>query len=358
MVAWKTQFGNGLCTGRGKELTMARELGVTDGSVLPLLANALIDQGKFDRAISLEPQTKMSPDAEADLFVAQGNAFLALNKPEEAAKRFEQALFRDKMSLAAVVGKARLALAERKTPEARALLDSVFKINPNYAQAWSLLGDIENMENNAQGAQDDYTKAIKFGTNVVKKNGDLLKRAKVKVVLKDYDSAQTDLNQLVKYAPHHVGVNYVQGLLYFSQQQYQNAQKALEEALKSQPDHFLAMYYLAATKYFLGIQGQAQMLCSKILQVSPQFIPGRKLLGMIELENGNYDEVEKLIRPIVAARSEDIVALNILAAALLQQGKTDEAISLLQKVVEIQPDSAAAQMRLGAWSPYAEVNNR
>ena len=57
---------------------------------------------------------------------------------------------------------------------------------------------------------------------------------------------------------------------------------------------------------------------------------------------------EELMRPVVASQEDDVEALNLLANALLKQDKTDEAIELLEKAASLQPDSAVAQLRLGA----------
>ena len=65
------------------------------------------------------------------------------------------------------------------------------------------------------------------------------------------------------------------------------------------------------------------------------------------LNNQDYNDAEEFIRPVIEKNPTDVDALNQLATILFKQGKTEDANNLLRKIVALQPDSPAAQIRLG-----------
>ena len=327
-----------------KELTRARELGVADDSTLPLLANALLLQGKSDEVLALESD-RLSSVGESEVLVAKGLALMVKGKVDEAVPLIDKALSLDSQSDSAHVAKARILAIKRDYQEARDELNGVFERNASYAQAWSLLGDIELNEQHFELAENAYGKAIEYGANSL---GDRLKRAQLLIQQKRYDEAQKDVDVLKKSAPRHAGVNYAQGLIYYLQDNLPEAQTAFEQAVLGNDRYLPPVYFLALTHFRQGNMAQAEQSAIELLAAAPDSPHSRKLMARINFENQQYDKVEELLRPVVILDDEDIVALNFLSSALLKQGKTEEAIGLLQKVVDLQPDSPEAQLRLGA----------
>lgn len=340
----KTQLEIGNAAAAEKELARARELGVVDESVLPLLARAWLEQAKFEQVLKVELSSSLSPGTRAELLAAQGSALLSQNLPEAAAGRFEQALSAEPTSLAALTGMARLLAAKRDLAEARQLLTTAFETDQTYAPAWSLLGDIELLEQRPKEAEAAYTQAIKYraGNKAAR-----LKRATVRIELQEFDKAQADLDVLNKQAAEHPDFSYIQGLLYFQQKRYPEAREALQLTLSHDPQHLRAMFYIGAIQFAAGNREQAKEMISRFARAAPGYIPGRKLLAFVKVQEGDYAGIEKLMRPVVAARNDDVLALKLLAFSLLKQGKSEEGIKLLEKAAELQPESAVAQASLG-----------
>ena len=107
---------------------------------------------------------------------------------------------------------ARLYLAEKNVELARKELEAVFHIDPDYAPAWSLLGNIEQFEQHPDLAEIAYSNAIE---NRVNNLGDYLNRALVRINLQKIDEAQKDVNKLMARAPKNAGANYAQGLIHY-----------------------------------------------------------------------------------------------------------------------------------------------
>ncbi len=327
-----------------KELRKAGELGVTGESVLPLLAQVYLRQGRYEAVDELVIEAGFSKRSQASMMTSLGLAQLARGDMDGASASIERALSRAPDSAYARYGRARLSVARKKPTEARRLLGQILEQHPDYAPAWSLLGDLELEDRDMEAAEQSLTKAID-GRRA--NTEDLLKRALVRIQLQRYDKAQEDLDRLKSRVPKHPGVNYEQGLVYFLQKRYPEAQDAFEQALSAKEDYLPVLYYLGATHYLLGNSGQSEHYLNRFLAANPGYIPARKLAAVQALEQRNYARVEELMRPVVANRETDVAAINLLANALIGQGRTDQGIRLLEQAVQLQPDSASARTRLG-----------
>ncbi len=335
----------GNIAGAEKELRRAIELGLADGSVLPLLARVLLAQGKYDELQALSLEKLVAKDQKAGVLASQGLGKLAQEKADWAAMKIDRALSLDPQSAYAGVAKAHLLIAKEKYDLAQKELDRVLELDGGYAPAWSLLGDLESRDKNLAKAEGAYTKAI---DNRANNFSDLLKRAQVRFQQKKYEGAQKDIDLLKKRAPQYSGVNYVQGMIHFQNSHLPDAEAAFELALRANDSNLPAVYYLSLVHLRQGNLRQARAYGNQFLSAVPRSIAVRRLLATIEMGSRQYAEAEKLIRPVVTVREDDVAALNLLANALLKQNANDEAIDLYKKVVSLQPDSATAQLRLGA----------
>ena len=336
------ETGDGLSA--EKELTKAKELGVNDDSVLPLLLEALLLQENYSEVLKQDISSVRTDEIIARLKASRGLALLAQKETDKARQELDAALLLGSDLPYVLTARARLGAVEENIEEARSYLDKALVQNSTYALAWSLRGDLVSLNDGLEKAVEAYTKAIK---NRFNNGGDLLKRSFLLIQLKRYEEAQSDLNLLKARFPKHIGVNYAQGVLYFNQRRLPEAQEFLEQVLKGNNDEMMAIFYLGATHFLQGNYEQAEGYLSRFVTIVPHHIPGRMLLAQIKLNDRKFAETETLIRPVVKSNPKDVQALDLLANALIYQGKTDEAIGLLEKVVKLQPEAAEARMRLG-----------
>lgn len=335
------EIGN--AAGAEKELKRASELGVVNETVVPLLAQAFLMQGKSDKIETLASDN-LSAGARAIVLAVQGLAMVPKGEIEKAESIIDTAVSLDNRSAFVLAAKARLLVAKGDYELAREALQRVFTIDPDYAEGWSLLGNIEWREKHLEKAQEAYTRAIDIRANNL---ADLLKRAQVSIQMEELAKAKQDIDVLMERAPKHAGVNYTQGLIHFLNNRLPDAQAAFEQAVRINSRHLRALYYLSLTHFKLNNKAQAEIYINQFLADAPNSILGLKLIAAIKFGDGQFEEVERLLRPVVAQKKEDVEAINLLAGALLNQGKADEAVVLLEQVVELHPDSATARLRLG-----------
>ena len=328
----KVQLEVGNAAEAEKELRRASEFGVADEAVLPLLARAVLAQGKLEELQALPVEDLTAKEQKAEVLAAQGLGKLVQAEVDGAAGPIDQAMALYPQSAYVAVAKARLLGARQEYAPAREALDAVLGQDAAYAPAWSSLGDLEVVEGNLAQAEAAYTQATENRANNF---DDVLKRAAVRIQQKDYAAAQKDIDGLKKRAPNHPGVNFNQGLIHFYNNRFPEAQEAFQLTLRVNNRHLQAMYYVSQTHLRLGNRQQAEDYGNRFLSAVPGSIPGRKLMATIELGKRQYAAAEELIRPVVAFWEDDVGVLNLLAKALLKQDKTDEVIELLEKVVSL-----------------------
>lgn len=328
-----------------KALRRAADHGVMDEAVRPLLAQTLLDQGKYNEVLQLEPDSSYAASARAEILAAHGGALLARNELEEASGKIAAALSVYPDSLPARVGKARLLNKRGKPDDARRLLEAVLETDGTYAPAWALIGDIESAEKEFEKAVEAYSRAIKDQPH---QPGYRLNRAAAHIDLRQFTAARSDLERLKKRYPRNPDVNHQLGLLNFHENRFEEARDAFTEVVNRKPDKLSAVYYLGVSHFMLGDHQQADKHLSRFVSARPGSVPGRKLMTLINLARGDYKAAEQYIRPVAVSGMQDALALNMLANALMKQGKTEEGLRFLEKAAKIAPDSALTHVRLGA----------
>ncbi len=328
-----------------KELRRAIEFGIVPDAATISLARAALLQGKNQEVINNLASTQgLSSDEQAELWALRGHAYLALGKRDEADKAYNSALSVKPNAPDAGVGKARLAAAQKHLDEAREWLDKVLETTPEFAPAWSLLGDLERYKGKAQEAENAYGKAIAYRFNNA---GDLLNRLLMRIYLKDYDGAANDLQTLRSQTAQSPGVAYAQGLLDFQREKYAEAQTAFEEALQYAPDYMPAVYYLGISHYMQDHAEQAEQYVTRFLDAFPKSDQAAKVLGAVRLRKRDLDGAQSVLIPVLARNPHDLMALNLLSNVALARGEPGKSTEYLQHVIDLRPESISAYMKLG-----------
>ncbi|MCB1679156.1 MAG: PEP-CTERM system TPR-repeat protein PrsT [Halioglobus sp.] len=329
-----------------KELSRASELGAADETVLPPLAQALLARNELT-ALEALSVAGLSNAARAIVLAAQGWGKLRLGDMDAAALLVEQAVKEDPRSPYALFVRARLLAARAGDDYApvRAQLDAVFELDPDYAPAWDLLGDVEARDLELARAETAYTRAVAGDPG----NFDYrYKRALLRIQMDNFEQARDDVAKLHKLLPKHPGTQYLLGIIASRDGDFTGAVAALERASQYEDQFPLSMFYLAVAQARTGQLEQAEASASRFLAPNPDHAMGRKLLASIKLQMGDSAAAERLLRPVIARDESDVAALNLLASALLRQGKTAQGIDLLSAAAQLQPESPEAQTRLGA----------
>lgn len=328
-----------------KELERASELGAAPESTQPLLARALLHQHDYEGVLAIEPsQYTLPPKAKASLHASRGMALIGLNRFDEAAAEFKQGLAGNDNSLEVLTGMAWLATARQQPEKARGYLEQVFAIDPDYAEAWSLLGNIEQSQHNLDAALEAYTKAA---SNHADNMMDVVNQIRLNIALGNNKEAKTEIAAQRKRGHSSFLLDHLEGLLAYQEKRYKDARISFENVLKVKPDHLPSLMYAGAANLMDGNLEQARAYLLRFNSKQPGAAPVLKMLAWIAMKNEDYTAAEKYIRQVLAEQPDDMFSLNLLASALMGNNQTLQGQEVLRQIVALHPDSADARMQLG-----------
>lgn len=335
------------------ELIRAQELGADPDQLrLPLLRAKLL-QGKNDEVVAateevaseaLQPVANAADAQIPQLLTLRARALLAEGQTDAARAPLRQALDLQPDNADALLSMAWIAWLQSNPTEARASLQIALASDPRFDRALELLGDLEREAEQLQEAEAAYSQALE---NTNQPFSPRLKRALTRILRKDYDGAENDIQALQKLANAHPSVSYLRGFMAFNQENYPDARIALEETLAREPDYIPALFYLGATQYALENWAQAESYLNRFISRQPESPEANRLLALIRLRSGNSEQAERALKAALASDPEDRASLAMVSNLYLSQGRADEALHHLRQVIALEPDSAATRAQLG-----------
>jgi putative PEP-CTERM system TPR-repeat lipoprotein len=329
-----------------KELTTARELGISNALVLPPLARALLGAGRFDEVLSLytSGEEELTELQRADLTTSQGMAYLGLSDNRRASLTFDAVLASHPDYIYARYGLARVSFNEGDLEAAREKADGILAIDAQHGPTWRMIGLLEQSRRNSEQAIEAFSRAIEYSTVNVP---DYFYRALAFIDIGELDQAEQDVASIRSQGGNTFELHYARGLLRFQRRDYDGAQEDFELITGSQTPYPQALFYAGAADMGLGRLELAESKFRKYLSDVPENPSANRLLGQLLYNKREYAAAEEFVRASMEVESENIQALSLLALVLLSQDeRAQEGIEILLKLEELQPDSFEAKINL------------
>jgi len=324
-----------------KELRKAASLGLAPERNLPLLAQALLAQGKAKEvldAIKPELAAKSAP-----LTALRGEALLASGDTDAAKAAFDAALAIDPASGAALTGLARHALMKNDVATAQRYgADAIAKDGKN-PDVWMFQGGLLRGLEKPDEALAAYDKVLALRPHDRNAN---LEKAYILVNQKKYAAARTEIEAAKKAAPGSLLVTYGQALLDYSEGKNKEARDALQRILKSAPNHMPSVLLAGAVDLNLDLPEQAQMHLRKYLEAEPNNVYARKLMAQAMLKSQQPNDAAATLAPTLND-TKDPQLLALAGESYMQAGNFAKATSYLEKAVQLAPDVAVLRTSLG-----------
>ncbi|GAB6067968.1 PEP-CTERM system TPR-repeat protein PrsT [Methylothermus subterraneus] len=327
-----------------KELRRAIDLGVAREAVLLPLAEALKLQGKFQALldeITLPPS--LPPESQALLAAYRGDAWLALNKPEQARREYEEALRLDPKAPHGKLGLAYLAVAANDLEQALKLVDDALQAAPE-GQAFSFKAELHKRRGQLKEAEAAYTQAIEHRRQ---NEIDRANRALVRIELQKLQEAEQDIEILKKTAPKLYLTHFAEGYLKIAQGQLKEAKEPLDRALALNENYPFTLFYLGLVALSENQLQQADAYLSRFARLFPGSPQAHLLQAAVKYRQKDFQAARSLLMPVLLSRPEDPLALNLMANIELASGHPKEGLQYLQKLAELKPESGAVEARLG-----------
>lgn len=261
-----------------KELSRAWNLGLQTDEIRLLLARARLALGNFQAVLqATEGEADASSPVTRDLLVLRGNAYLALGKPEEAAKAFQEIIDAGPHAQA-YGGLARVAFANGRIDQALQLAEKALATDPKDAGLHALVGNIYT----ATGQLDSAVAEMKRALELDPKNQEaLIGVTRFKVLEKDYQSAKDYVDQALRLTGARMSLVVLKGYIELALHNYAEARSAAESVLAIDSGNVTALYVAGTASFGLNDLEQARSRLTQYLSQSPGDLHAQAILGYL-----------------------------------------------------------------------------
>lgn len=223
-------------------------------------------------------------------------------------------------------------------------LNSSLELDPHFAMAYSLKGDILQGMERYEDSAAAYESATMYDPWSVK---DFFNLGKVYQVLKQWARAAKAFVTAATLEPGHYGANLGAAVSYYELKEYDNALSYAQKAKEIQPED-------AAPERLLGDVFEAQ---KDHVQAIASYrraleLEGNKpelmlALARAYLRSGRYSSGKELLTDVIAMEPNNGIAYQYLGFAQLKLKETQEAVSSYAKAVEVDESDWMARKGLG-----------
>ncbi len=329
-----------------KELKRARDLGYGSSDILVALGKAYQQTYEYQNIIDeVQVEGQQDPQVQADILALRAIAYFKSDNDKEALTALNQAKKIDSNSTDVRLAWAAYEAKKGNVPAEKEWLNPLLERDGGVADAWSMLGEIEQKTSNYEAAEKAYTRSIdlrQYG------HVDSVRRALMRIALKNYEGAQSDIDRLKKLGANWPIVGHTDGVIAFQTNKLDIAQSRFQEVLSKTPEYPPSQFMLALIYFNQKNYQNALTLLEQYTSANPgneraQFLYASTLLKLDQPENAL-----SVIAKLGAQIGEDYRLLALQGNAYLQLKNISKATEVLKRSVVLKPEQASTRMQLGA----------
>ena len=227
--------------------------------------------------------------------------------------------------------------------KARLEFKNVLQIDPKHAQAWFMLAQIEEKEQNWRKAFGAYSKAAEFDPGNTEAR---VKRAALLLVGGKAEEALAEAESVLAADPENADALTVCAMIRMRQGDTDSAVADATNALEQVADHRGALAVLARIRIDGGDLGAARTLLETALESDPDALPLRLLLITVYEKLGESEQVLAALEWLAASHPRELAYHVQLANYLRLRGETDAAEEALRAAVAANPLEPRAKLVL------------
>ncbi len=206
------------------------------------VAKAYLANNKQDKAVSYLSDAHDLDKKNTAAYLLEGDIFLAKLNGGDAANKYEMAIYFDKDCKAAYVKLASLHFAAKNYDMAGSALDKLKAIDPNYAPALKVQGEIAFAQNQFEDAATAYAEYIKSPEATP---ADYTRYASILYFKKDYPTSIDIAKKALLSDPNNIVMQRILGYDLYETKDYTNGLSQMEGFMKNaKPEDFIALDYI------------------------------------------------------------------------------------------------------------------
>lgn len=327
------------------ELRKAADLKYSPAAVAPLLARALLAQGRAADVVAQYAETRLDDKAaQARLATTVAFAHLQLDQGAKASVAFKQALDAVPGYVPAQVGVARQLAAGGDTAAALQGVDAIIASGAADAETWTLQADLLVLSKSDRvGALAAYRKALSVDPKHVPAHVGVIRML---FSARELDAAAAQVAALQKAHPGHPLARLFEAHLAFERRDFKSAKETVQQLLKRAPESPQVNELAGAIELASGSPSIAKSHLSKVVQTMPGNAGARRMLAAAHLRSGESAKALEVLQPLLAATPPDGLALALAGEAQMQAGELDMASDLFARASKASPENMEAQTAL------------
>ena len=332
--------------GAEKEFRRAARAGWNEEQARIGLARAQINSRAFQEMIDeVEIKDAYSAAARANLHGLRAAAQAGLGQMDQARETLAAGIAIDASAFQVLKASSQLQLASGDTEGAASTLKQALAAWPDNPELLLLSAITATQANDQAGAMVAYRNIIDQDSarHIISAYGRQarLGLARLQILDKDPDQAQSTLAPLFRRNANDPETNYLGGMLAFEQGNLDLAEERLLRVLKVAPGHARTQLLFGTVSYAQKDYEQAAYYIAKYVSAVPENLGARKLLGRTYLILEQHDEAQAILQPGLKESADDAELLTLVGLSRLQGGNTASGIEGLEKAIKLAPDSAA-----------------
>lgn len=322
----------------------ARAGGYDLDKTVPLLAETYLMQHQYRQLLRDFPATAGSAAQRAGVLVARGYAQIALGKPGDGDKSFQQAESLAPKAPQPLLAEAKLLIAERQYAAAAPKLDRALGLAPKSPEIRLAKAELLRLTGHAAEALALLNQTLTDAPAFLPAR---LTRAELLMAQGNTAPARRDIAAVLKAQPGNVGAIYLQAVLAIQNRDFKSADADLER-ISGVIARFPRGYYLQAlVKYNLHQFAPAEDAARRFVARQPDDLAGKRLLGLIELAQGRPADTIATLSGLASAGNADAGVLDLLGRAYAEMGQPAKALAAFGQAVKLAPKNAALRLQLG-----------
>ncbi len=326
-----------------KEFTKARQFGASDESALPGLIVALQKQGKLQKVLDIPvPASGLNPKSLALIHVARAEAFMGLNKRDEALQSIQAANQVSPDLPELLLFKAKLALVDTNKAEAMQLIDASLQKDAKYTDALYMKAGLLQQEQKTKEAEQVYREIVAIDDKQVRA---ILAMHLLQLRAGNLQEAEKSLQTAEKIAGKVPLVKYYRGIFELQRGKLKEANEAFQYVLKTAPNHLPSILAQGIVSFGMGNYEQSLKNSQRVLALDAKNAMAARLLAASQLKTGDINAAKTTLESVLKTGAEDPKMLNLAAEIYFQNKEYSKAMSYLDRAVALSPKNAALKAK-------------
>jgi cellulose synthase operon protein C len=338
------------------EVEAARKAGVPIAETRHLMAEALLQQGKFADALREAQSPGISPALMGEAARVRAMAQLGLRQADQARSEIAQAERLDPTNALIFIDKAKILASQRDFPGSSGAIDRALQLDPRSTRALMIKGDLIRSQTQPPAGLNQalpyFEQALKIDPLSIEAR---VERAATLVDLRREPEAQQELQRIYKMTPDNPLALYLDAVMKTRVKKFNEANALMTRTKGMLSNYPPALMLEGLVAFELNNIEKANTVLSKAMEMVPGSPIARRLYGSVQIKKNDFDGAIKTFKPLIDAGQVDAQVMALSATAHARKNDFVTASKQFEQALQMAPDNEAIRTQL-AMSRIAQGN--